>query len=261
MKARYALLLAVAPLVAPAQVIQPSGPGNVPLNWRPAAAIDSLLVDVNGDAIPDIKFTRSSFPSGGMGQPSLSYFNAYVGRASGMEIAMDAAEFDSPHRFVVGDLIGTGLQWQGAGGGYLDYTVVGNGGTGGRGFFRNNASGFVVIRRNLGSQVRYWWFYIEPRTTAVGNWVGYYGGTSVALSAAAPSPAPTIQAFPNPATASWQLSAPAAYELYDQQGRHVGSSLSKPANGVDAGTLAPGAYWLVVPGSTGPATRRRLVKE
>jgi hypothetical protein len=262
MKIWYALLLAASPLVAHAQLIPASGPGDVLVNWRPTAAVDSLRLDVNGDGITDIRFTRSYIASGGQSQPTLSYFNAYVGRNSGMEIAIDANEFDSVHRFVAGDQIGPGLLWQSTGGGFLDYTITGNGGTGGRGFFRYNAAGFVVIRRNLGSQMRYWWFYIEPRlASANGNWISYYGGTSVALAAGTPQQESLLQAYPNPATASWQLSVPTAYELYDNQGRQVDSSCGRRAQVVEARGLAAGTYLLVLRGADGAAIRRPLIKE
>lgn len=260
MKIWYALLL-IAPLVVQAQLITSPGPGDVPINWRPTANVDSLAVDVNGDAVADIRFTRTYTPSGGPGQPTFSYFNAGTGKNSGMQIAMDANEFDSVHRFVAGDQIGPGLQWQ-SGGGYLDYTVVGNGGTGGRGFFRNNAAGFVVIRQNVGSQMRYWWFYVEPRLSPTsGNWVSYYGSTSVALASGSPVQAPSTQAFPNPTPTNWQLSAPMAYELYDNQGRQLSSSHGARTQIVGAGGLAAGTYLLVLQTAGGATFRRSLIKE
>ncbi|MDB5236799.1 MAG: hypothetical protein JWR44_3792 [Hymenobacter sp.] len=258
MKHWYTLLLVAFALTAQAQVVQSTGAANVPLNWQPAAATDSLLVDVSGDGWPDIVFKSTNTPPTGQGMPSFTNFTASLKAGSGMAIAIDANEFDSVHRFVAGDPIGPGLLWQN-GGGYLAYTVTGNGGTGGRGFFRFNADGFIVIRKNVGSQMRYWWFYIGPRSAPGAEWVLYYAGTSMALAATAAVPAAPLLAFPNPSADHLTLSRPATYQLFDSQGRLLRSSPTTPVSVIEVGGLPSGSYQLITHGTDGNSTRQQIL--
>jgi len=261
MKKLYALLLAVAPMAASAQLVaQPGSAPTVAVNWRPLVAIDSLEVDLTGDARPDVVFRSAAYASTGPGMPSQNYFMAGVKRNSNVELALDANEYDSAHRFQAGDVIGPGLLWQNQRSAFLDYTLIGNGGTGGRGFFRYNASGFVVFRQVAGSQTRYWWFFIEPRRAATDVWISYYGGSSVALAHTPGSAAPAVQAFPNPSTVGWTLSAPAAYRLLDCRGQVV-SSQPSPTTWVDGAPLRSGLYSLELLQADGSTVRRKLVKE
>lgn len=259
MKNLYLILLAISPFGAAAQVVQSAGAANIPVNWRPAFASDSVQVDVTGDGRPDLSFTASVNPSGGQGQPSVSRFTVLVKSGSNLEVAINANEFDSAHRFLAGDRIGAGLIWRNRGGGYLDYTIQGNGGTGGRGFFRNNADGFVVFRQVTASQTRYWWFYVEPRLAAGSNWIGYYAGTAVALAAATAVAPALVDAFPNPATTAWSLSVPAAYSLFDSQGKLIRSSAT-PITSIDARTLPSGLYTVFMRTAKG-TTRCNLLKQ
>lgn len=260
MKAFYAPLLLLLPGLAQAQTVQSAGAGNVPVNWRPAAAVDSLAVDVNGDAVADVVFTSANYPSGGAGQPSRTIFAAHAAAGSPTEVALDAAEFDSMHRYAPGDAVGAGVLWR-RGGGYLDYVLTGNGSTGGRGFFRNHAAGFVAIRQATGSQMRYWWFYIEPRATTASVWISYYAGAAVALPTAAGRQAPAPPAFPNPTASGWHLAKPASYTLFDAQGRCVRQSRPALMATVDAAGLPAGTYLLVLYDQQGHATRQKVVKE
>lgn len=257
MKIHYAFLLSFLAFPAQAQRIQTGG-ATTQLNWRPAAAIDSLVVDVDGDAAPDVVFTSVSTSPSGPGLPSFFRFTASIKRGSIAEIAIDASEFDSAHRFVAGDVIGPGLLWQ-RGGGYLASTVTGNGGTGGRGFFRTN-DGFVAIRKQANNQLIYWWFYIGSRAAGT-DWVGYYAGTSVALASHAATATPPTLAFPNPAATIVALSRPAIYKLFDSRGALVSASLHKPVSEIELQSLPVGLYLLQTYADDGKIIRQKLVKQ
>ncbi|MET4076097.1 T9SS type A sorting domain-containing protein [Hymenobacter sp. UYCo722] len=260
MKTWAILLFLMIPPLAHAQVVQPAGSVNVPVNWHPMAAADSVLVDVDGDAVPDVRFKNTNTSPTGQGMPSFTNFVAGTTARSSAEIAIDDNEFDSAHRFAAGDAIGPGLRWQ-RGSTYLAYIVTGNGGTGGRGFFRNNADGFVTIGKAVGNQMRYWWFYIGPRAAPGSEWVVYYSGSSVALAAGTPGPpAAAIQAFPNPTTSHLALSGAAAYQLFDCQGRLQSSSFSVPVSAIDVNALPCGLYLLETRGADGRLTRQKVVK-
>jgi hypothetical protein len=262
MKPFYFLLLALGPLAAHGQIVQSMGAGNIVINWRPLAATDSLVLDIDGNVQPDVVFTSTNVTSGSQGQASSRTFKASVRAGSGVEIAIDDNEFDSVHRFVAGDLIGPGLRWQNTGGGFLDYAITGNGGTGGRGFFRFHASGFIAFRKNTGGQMRYWWFYIEPRLAATDTWVSYYAGTSVALATRGGlTPAFTVFAYPNPTTSVWRLSSTVKYRLFDVRGRLVHKELHKPTDVVEAENLPPGIYSLLMYDANGAVGRQVVVKE
>ncbi len=257
MKIGYALLLATLAFPVKAQRIQ-SGGATTQLNWRPTAATDSLVVDVDGDAAPDVVFTSVNTSPTGQGLPSFFRFTASIKRNSSTEIAIDANEYDSVHRFVAGDVIGPGLLWQ-RGGGYLASTVTGNGGTGGRGFFRTN-DGFVAIRKQTSNQLIYWWFYIGSRAAGT-DWVGYYAGTSVALASYAAIGSPAVLAFPNPATNMVALSRLATYELFDSRGALVRTSARKPVAEIALETLPAGLYLLQTHSDNGEIIRQKIVKQ
>ena len=236
----HTFLLLLLGLPSYSQVIR-SGSANVPVSWRPAALEDSLLVDVDGDKMPDVVFKTTTISSNGPSQPSSFRFTAGAARGSNAEVAIDAAEYDSAHRFIVGDSIGPGLLWQ-RGGGYLAYTITGNGGTGGRGFFRSQ-EGFLAIRKRVGDQMRYWWFYLGTRS-GNSDWVSYFAGTTVVLGRPITAALPPISAFPNPAATIVNLSQPAHYELFDTRGQLVSTSRDKPVNSISLDALPSGLYLL-----------------
>ncbi len=220
-------------------------------------------MDVDGNAQPDVVFKSTNVPSGGQGQPSTRTFRADVrtGRRAERKYAIDDKEFDSVHRFVAGDQIGPGLRWRNVGGGFLDYTITGNGGTGGRGFFRSNASGFVAFRKSTGGQMRYWWFYIEPRIAATDAWISYYAGTSVVLATHSSQPAFAVLPYPNPTISCWKLLSAVKYQLFDGCGRLVSSVPDKPATLIQAERLPSGLYALPVYRNDGTVGRQAVVKE
>lgn len=256
----YTFLFSILTLSVHGQVIQSNG-ANTQLNWRPNTAADSLTVDVDGDAAPDIVFTNINTPAGGFGLPYFTRFVANIKRGNSAEIALDANEFDSVHRFAAGDVIGPGLLWQ-RGGGFLAYTVTGNGGIGGRGFFRYNNDGFVTIRKRAGNQMRYWWFYIGTRAIAGTDWVSYYAGTSVALATRSSiGSEPAIVAFPNPTTAHLSFSGAASYELFNCNGLRLSTSSGKLVSNISLEALPAGLYLLVMHIADGNTYRQMIVKQ
>ena len=256
MRTWLTFLLSISAVTVHAQVIQ-SGGATTPVSWRPAAVTDSLRIDVDGDAAPDLVFKTTATTPSGSGQPSFFWFTVYVARGSRAEMAIDANEFDSVHRFASGDAIGPGLLWQN--GGYLAYTVTGNGGTGGRGFFRSN-DGFIAIRKQVGNQMRYWWFYLGTRAAGT-DWVGYYAGTAVALANHLATGTPPVLAYPNPAVTAVALSRPVAYELFDSRGALVSTSLDKPVTKIALEALPAGLYLLQTHSASGSVFRQKLVKQ
>jgi hypothetical protein len=269
MKYLYALLLAAFALTTHAQiVIQSAGAANVPVNWSPSPEpstgpfpgvytrfVDSLAVDVTGDGRADVVFDytyeyrpQSSVPL------TTRYFSAHSSRGSGLEIAYDNAGFTplaGIRRYVAGDVIDPSLQWSSSG--TLWSNTSGNGGSSTTGFFYGTA-GFILVRKNMGSQLRYWWFYLGNPSH-----VAYYAGASAPLMAKAATAVEPIIAFPNPATDRLSLSRPATYELFDCQGRRLRSGLTIPTGTIEVESLPSGIYQLVTYGPDGLPTRQRIV--
>ena len=252
-----ALVIASVP-IACGQTVHPTGATVINLNWQPSAATDSLRVDVDGDNVADIAFLHSSSPSGGQGQPSFETFSIQS-RLSGVEIALDSVEFDSAHRFAAGNLIRLGLRW--AGNGYLAYTVTGNGGVGGRGFFRNGQSGYVAIRKRIAGRWSYWWFNITGKSPTNGSTVSFYGQSAVVLSTAALRTADGAPVFPNPTADNWQLRGEGSYELFDNAGRLVDQGGMHNTGLINGKSLAPGIYFLHFFSADGTVSRRVLSRE
>ena len=246
MKLRYVGCVAAALAVvsvprAGCQTVHPIGAPITSLNWQPNAATDSLRVDIDGDHVADVTFRHSSRPSGGQGQPSFETFSVRI-PSGGAEVALDSVEYDSAHRFASGDLIRRGLRWGGTG--YLAYTVTGNGGVGGREFFRNGQLGYVAIRKNIAGRWSYWWLNITGRSAATSSTVSFYGQSAATLAAAASRLMDKVPVFPNPTTDNWQLRGKGSYRLFDNTGRLVGQG-DIPLAGIISGShLAPGTYFL-----------------
>ena len=263
MKLRYVGRVAAALAVvsvprAQCQTVHPVGAPITSLNWRPNAATDSLRVDIDGDNVADVTFRHSSLPSGGQGQPSFETFSVRT-PPGGAEVALDSVEYDSAHRFASGDLIRRGLRWGGTG--YLAYTVTGNGGVGGRGFFRNGQSGYVAIRKNIAGRWSYWWFNITGKSAANSSIVSFYGQSVVVLAVAASRLIDKVPVFPNPTTNNWQLRGEGNYKLFDNTGRLVGQGGIQSAGLINGSHLAPGIYFLRFFSADGTISQCVLARE
>lgn len=256
-----ALLLLALPAVAAAQTVHPAGAALTALNWQPASNTDSVRVDVDGDNVADISFRENNYLPTGAGQPTRLFFTA-APLSPGSELALDSVEFDSSHRFLANDEIGRGLRWSTAGA-FLAYTLVGNGGTGGRGFFRNGATGYVVLRKRTANSWTYWWFNVSGRSNGTASRVSFYGQSagrvlSVPNFGAALA---AVQVFPNPASNDWQLAGNGSFQLFDNQGRLLQHGPVNTSATISTAALVPGMYLLQFRASTGTVSYQKLIRE
>ncbi|MBD2714470.1 T9SS type A sorting domain-containing protein [Microvirga sp. STR05] len=256
-----ALFLLALPVMASAQTVHPAGAALTALNWQPASNTDSLRVDVDGDNVADIIFRENNYLPTGAGQPTRYFFTA-APLSPGAELALDSVEFDSAHRFLANDEIGRGLRWSTTGA-YLAYTLLGNGGIGGRGFFRNGATGYVVLRKRVANSLNYWWFNVSGRTNGTVSQVYFYG-QSAGRTLSFPNPGvaqAAIQVFPNPASNGWHLTGNGSFRLYDSQSRLLQHGLVNASATVSTAALAPGMYLLQFRTATGVVSNQKLIRE
>ena len=136
---------------------------------------------------------------------------------------------------------------------YLDYVLSGNGGVGGRGFFRDEQPGYVVARKQVSpGQWQYWWIHVTSKNSSKQAnqqpQVDFYGSSLGSPLATAPQVArATALAYPNPSTDNWQLlpAGSGPYRLLDYTGRVVSEGqLAAGPNLIRGQYLAPGLYWL-----------------
>ncbi|MCI1189615.1 T9SS type A sorting domain-containing protein [Hymenobacter sp. DH14] len=241
------------------QVVHPASAPTVALNWQPAANPDALAIDVDGDAQPDLTFTDSNSYASTQGMPTIRTF--YVTPAVGLELALDSMEYDSAHRYQAGQPISRAVRWA-TNGGYVAYTVLGNGGLGGRGFFRDGQPGYVVIRKNTAGRWRYWWFNVKASYYGSGtSTVNFYGQASQALAGAVRQAAAEVLVFPNPATTGWTLQGAARYQLLDATGRRLDSGVVTGTAFISSQALAPGMYLLELQQPNGACLYRKLIRE
>ncbi|MDO7875398.1 T9SS type A sorting domain-containing protein [Hymenobacter sp. ASUV-10] len=263
MKAIYLTLIAAGLFAMPArgQTVHLAGAAYVAVNWQPVATSDSIRFDLDQDGISDLTFAdRNYYPTGGS-QPTRLLFTMRT-LSAGTELATDTSEFDSAHRFAALAPIGRGLRWQ-RGSTYLAYVLTGNGGTGGRGFFRNGVTDYVVVRKQIAGAWKYWWFNISGRSGSVLSRVNFYGVSQTALSLAnSPSPqADALQVYPNPATTGWQLSGTGRYEVFDGTGRQVCAGTVPAATTISSTGLPVGLYQLYFYPVAGGRIQRVLVRQ
>ena len=254
-----ALLLSNS-ILAVGQVVHPSGASVNSLNWQPMNNPDVLAIDVDGDSSPDIEFSDSNQYPNGAGQPTFHTFT--VSPYLNVELALDSAEYDSAHRYQSGQPLLRNARWSSRGG-YVAYTVLGNGGLGGRGFFRDGQLGYVAVRKNVAGTWRYWWFNVQGRNYGVGtSVVNFYGQSATTVSAVAfQQNAALLSAFPNPAVAGWTLQGFGHYQLVDATGRVLKVGTLKDTAYVDNQTLSPGLYWLLLQLPSGQWLRQPVVKQ
>ncbi|RTQ53339.1 T9SS type A sorting domain-containing protein [Hymenobacter gummosus] len=256
----YVALLS-APGLAAAQTVQPAGAPTTPVGWTsPISASNSFStahpLDLNGDGTLDVAFANVyNAPTGG-GSATLRSFSLATLHLN-VEVAADSAEFDSAKRFQAGQLIRHGIRWGGSS--YLDYEVTGNGGTGGRGFFRDGVPGFVVARMAVGGTWQYWWIFVESRSNG-NRRVGYYGvSAGLPLRTMASAHLPGLQAYPNPTASGWRVQTTyrGPYQLFDATGRVVAvGHISGPETVLPANSLKSGLYRLQLGQSGGLALRK-----
>ncbi|MCC2548259.1 T9SS type A sorting domain-containing protein [Hymenobacter sp. BT175] len=253
------------------QVVQPSGGAVTSLSWQSpvwgaSSFTESSSLDLNADGTPDLRFTNNVFvPPGGSSATTRTFTVAAM--QSSVEVACDSVEFDSAKRYQAGQTIRRGASWQPSG--YVDYVVQGNGGTGGRGFFRDGVAGAVVARLQVAGQWQYWWVQVEPRYAAQGTQyrrLVSFGQSPAPLLATAGSRntlAATI--YPNPASSAWSVRVPggSAYQLLDNLGRVVGTGKISESTEtmVPAASLPAGVYYLELRNGAGQPTRLRLLRQ
>ncbi|RAK66701.1 hypothetical protein [Hymenobacter edaphi] len=252
------------PTLAVGQTVQPTGAPTTPVNWQSPASggasfSDAYGLDLNGDGTADLGFTNVYTAPAGPGSPTMRTF--VVGaRHAAVELATDSVEFDSAKRLQAGQLIRHGIRWGNTG--YIDYELVGNGGVGGRGFFRDGAPGFVVARMAVAGRWQYWWIQVESRSGG-NRRVNYYGvSPERPLRVASPVGRVALQAYPNPATTAWQVqtSYQGPYRLLDQVGRVVRRGQLGPGEAqLPAAELPAGLYRLEL--SNALNARLTLVKQ
>lgn len=230
------------------QVVHPAGSPITSVNWYPVAtSTDSLSLDLDNDQVKDVTFASNysySAPSG----PVRNIFSVTV-NSKDVQLAIDSSEYDSAHRFRAGEVIRRGLRWD-IKSGYLDYLLQGNGGIGGRGFFRDGQPGYVVVRKRLANnQWRYWWFHTASQKDGQRQvQLDFYGSSlGTALAASPPAATASALAYPNPSSDSWLLptGSSGAYRVLDCTGRVVaqGQLLDNQPR-IEGRQLAPGLYWL-----------------
>ncbi|MCC3157819.1 hypothetical protein LJ737_11270 [Hymenobacter sp. 15J16-1T3B] len=250
--------------IAVGQTVQPAGAPTTPINWQSpiygsTSFTETFPLDLNGDGTADVGFSNVYTAAAGAGAPTLRTFTVST-RNAAVELATDSVEFDSAKRFQAGQLIRNGIRWGSTG--YVDYEVTGNGGTGGRGFFRDGVPGFVVVRMAVAGAWRYWWVQVESRSSG-NRRVNYYGASQgLPLAAAAPARRVALEAYPNPATTAWRVqpSYQGPYRLLDQLGRVVGQGqISSVQSQVPATALPPGRYCLEL--CNAPGVRVMLLKQ
>jgi hypothetical protein len=253
------LVISASITTASAQVVHPAGAPTILLNWQPASTSDSVSVDVDGDAVVDVTFREANELAAGAGQATRYIFTAHT-RSAGTELGLDSLEFASVRRFASAEPIRWGLRWTSSSSGYVAYTLIGNGGTGGLGFFRNGASGYVVVRKRIAGNWAYWWFNVTGRTSSTNSRVNFYGQSSTVLTAAPSSSAAQIQLYPNPTTTSWYLVGHGSYQLADCHGNLVEAGTVKSSANVGRPGLAAGIYLLQFRANNGTIMRQKLVK-
>lgn len=248
MKCLSTLLLALSFTPVLGQVVHPVGAATTRINWYPlAASTDSLSLDLDNDRVNDVTFSVSysaPLPYG----PTRDIFSVAV-KAKDVQLAVDSSEYDSVHRFQAGEVIKWGLRWD-IKSGYLDEYLNGNGGIGGRGFFRYGRPGYVVVRKQLANnQWRYWWFHAASEKDGLRQMqLDFYGSSlGTALAASPRAAVASVLAYPNPSPDGWLLPAGSsgAYRVLDCTGRVVaqGQLLSSQPH-IEGQQLAPGLYWL-----------------
>lgn len=248
------------------QVVHADGTPVVSLNWQSdgrfgVSGTDSLVVDLDGDGSPDLTFIDSHDYSAGQGQPTSLKFSVIVRLT--VQVALDSAEYDSAHRYQVGEPIMRAVRWSDdRSTAYIAYTIQGNGGTGGRGFFRDGQQGYVVVRKRSSGVWRYWWFNVKGRRYNDNmSYVNFYGSSAPVLTAASPAVARPA-AFPNPTTAGWHIAGLGPYRLLDAIGRVQASGTLTSTTFINAEKLAAGLYLLLVgPLPDGTKTQQRLVRQ
>jgi hypothetical protein len=279
------LLLLWALILSPAlgfsQVVQPAGSATSAVNWQSARSgatsfTDSLQLDLDCNGVADVVFFNNAGVPTGVGQPTSMFFGMSL-RSAGFEVACDINYSCCPRRFQALDPIGPGISWQqNFSASYftslpIDYTISGNGGTGGLGVFRDGLAGLVVVRQQAGSTVRYWWIQVEPRWTAnpaAGPFyrrVNYYGSTTLLPAAATVQPvAKQFKAYPNPANnQGWTLvgGEPGTYQLYDVSGRLLGEGNAMNGAVIPAAKLPAGWYVLRFQQADGDTRTLQLQKK
>lgn len=242
-----------------AQVVHPTGAAVVSVNWQSAAASDSIRFDLDQDGVPDLVFTDQNYYPTGASQPTRQYFMMRSTSPS-TELGLDTLEFDSAHRFAALAPIGRGLRWESSNT-YLAYVLIGNGGTGGRGFFRNGVTDYVVARKQVAGRWQYWWFNISGRSGGVPSRVNFYGTSQAPLSTASSQLSDLLQIFPNPTTTNWQLTGKGRYELFDATGRRVRAEAAPATATISSEGLPAGLYQLRFYPTTGGCIRRSLVRQ
>ncbi|MFD2787802.1 T9SS type A sorting domain-containing protein [Hymenobacter rubripertinctus] len=252
-------LLVYGCVTAAGQVVSPPNSTVSILNWRPATNPDALAIDLDGDNIPDVTFTDSNtYPTGG-GQPELHTFS--VSPRSSAQLALDSVEFDSAHRFAAGDGINRLVLWS-SGGGYVAYTIQGNGGLGGRGFFRDGQTGFIVVRKSVAnSGWRYWWINVQARTYGVGvSIINFYGQSAANPLASVPRQSVSFSVFPNPTIDGWFVDGNGQFTLLNVQGRVVASGQLANKQFLDGRDLVSGIYLLLLQRPDGSYQRQTLLR-
>lgn len=258
----FSAALLLAPQWLRAQIVHPAGAPTTTVNWQSpvsaAASFRTLLpLDLNSDGNPDVVFTNDYVAPTGAGSPTRRTFT--VNRLSlNVEVAVDSTEFDSAKRFQAGQIIRHGIRW-GEAGGYLDYEIIGNGGTGGRGFFRDGVPGYVVARMAVGSAWHYWWIYVASRSNNTRR-VDYFGvSQEPALGVAAVRPT-ELAVYPNPAATVWRVRTNyrGPFQLFDTTGRlATHGQIAAPETALPAAALPAGLYHLLL----GSGATSTLVKE